>query len=391
MLLKTLEYCQYADQPKHWSLEGCSFGDINLIVGKNATGKTKALNIIRGLGYLLSEHGPLKYSTGEYKVEFVQEDQKLQYILKYENAEVVREEFISGENSLMKREPDGTGLIYSSPLKKKIKFQTSTNLIAALSKRDSIQHPFLDGLYNWANGVIHFLFGTTLGKETVVSIKGDFKEKKESDLKDTNKAVVAFKKGRDRFGDPFVSAVMEDMRSIGYEIEEIDCAPPEIIHIPDGPLMLPEPVWLLVKETDLSASTNQKDMSQGMFRALSLLIHLNYAYLTDIPSCVLVDDIGEGLDYDRSSSLIKMVIKKARMKSIQLIMSTNDRFVMNNVPLEYWTIIHREGNRSRCFNYRNSPSLFDEFEMTGLNNFDLFSSDFLIKHLKDNGKDRDIH
>ena len=68
-----------------------------------------------------------------------------------------------------------------------------------------------------------------------------------------------------------------------------------------------------------------------MFRALSLITQITYSQLTSTPSCILVDDIGEGLDYERASALIKLVVEKARGKSIQLIMATNDRFVMNSV------------------------------------------------------------
>ena len=64
-------------------------------------------------------------------------------------------------------------------------------------------------------------------------------------------------------------------------------------------------------------------------------------------------------------------------------MSTNDRFVMNNVPLEFWAIMHRTGNKSLSLNYRNSKELFDEFELMGLNNFDFFTSKFFLKNLDD--------
>jgi ABC-type lipoprotein export system ATPase subunit len=56
--------------------------------------------------------------------------------------------------------------------------------------------------------------------------------------------------------------------------------------------------------------------------------------MTNKLTCVLIDDIGEGLDYERSSNLIKLLLKKMKKESIQLIMSTNDRFVMNNIPYD---------------------------------------------------------
>ena len=115
-----------------------------------------------------------------------------------------------------------------------------------------------------------------------------------------------------------------------------------------------------------------------MFRALSLIIQLNFAEHESLPSCVLIDDIGEGLDFERSSKLIKLIIEKSKKSKIQLILATNDRFVMNNVPLEYWSIIQRIGDECKIYNYKNSKKLFDDFDLTGLNNFDFFSSNFFL-------------
>ena len=118
-------------------------------------------------------------------------------------------------------------------------------------------------------------------------------------------------------------------------------------------------------------------MSQGMFRALSLIVSLNYAEHTAVPSCVLIDDIGEGLDFDRSCALIKLLMQKAEETSMQLILSTNDRFIMNSVPLEAWTVLRRVGQNTNVYNYDNSRARFDEFKFTGMNNFDFFAYDFL--------------
>ena len=141
---------------------------------------------------------------------------------------------------------------------------------------------------------------------------------------------------------------------------------------------------LAVNEAGLKGQVDQTNISQGMFRALSLIIQMNSAIMRKNLSCVLIDDIGEGLDFDRSTKLIRLLIDKAEDESVQMIMSTNDRFVMNNVPLEYWTIVHRIGNKVRCINIRNKPELFEEFELTGLNNFDFFSSNFLLSDQEGN-------
>jgi hypothetical protein len=114
-----------------------------------------------------------------------------------------------------------------------------------------------------------------------------------------------------------------------------------------------------------------------MFRALAIIIHLNYAILASKPSCIVIDDIGEGLDFDHSCKLIDLVRRKALESTAQLIMSTNDRFVMNKVPLREWSVLRRAGGRVAVHNYKNSPRHFEEFEFTGLSNFDFFATDFL--------------
>lgn len=135
---------------------------------------------------------------------------------------------------------------------------------------------------------------------------------------------------------------------------------------------------LAVDESDLSDVTDQTEMSQGMFRALSLLIQLNYSILSKSPSCILIDDIGEGLDYERAKNLIDLIIEKVKDTNIQVIMTTNDRFIMNKIPLEFWSVIQRLPGKALFYNYQNSKETFDEFKYSGLSNFDFFETQFFI-------------
>ena len=114
-----------------------------------------------------------------------------------------------------------------------------------------------------------------------------------------------------------------------------------------------------------------------MFRALSIIVQVNYSVLADSPSCILIDDIGEGLDFDRSCNLIDVLMEKSKNTSMQLVIATNDRFVMNRVPLEAWSVVDRRGNHIEIRNYANSRKIFDNFKFTGLNNFDFLAFDYL--------------
>ena len=380
MFLKSIEYAQYEGTPRIWKLEGCTFGNINLIVGKNATGKSRALSIINALANLLSGEDKLHYLSGNYIVEFDNEGQEVNYTLHYEDLSIISEELnINSENKLQ-RKKDGIGSIYYAKLGKPIEFQTPTNELAVVARRDTIQHPFLEDLFNWGKYVRRYLFGTDMGKGQLAVLKKDEvkAEKQLLNPKNTNLVIAMFLEGRKRYSVNFNEAIINDMNAIGYSLEDIGTHTPESIII-DSNFLPTEPVGLYVKESDLECMTDQVDMSQGMFRALSLIIQIHYSLFTSTPSCILIDDIGEGLDFERSSALVKLLIERAKNSSVQLIMATNDRFIMNNVPLEYWLVIQRVGGISKIYSQRNSPQLFEDFKLTGLNNFDFFSSEYYLK------------
>ena len=164
------------------------------------------------------------------------------------------------------------------------------------------------------------------------------------------------------------------MKKVGYHLTDIKPSPLKNIHV-NG-------YGLAVKEDGLNDYTDQQEMSQGMFRALSIIIQIEYSLVANLPSCILIDDIGEGLDYERSQSLINLIMEKAETKGLQVIMTTNDRFVMNNIPLQYWHVINRSGHLSIFYNMNNSKQAFEDFSYTGLNNFDFFANKFYLKGME---------
>ena len=85
MFLESIDYSQFERTPKAWKLENCTFGNINLIVGKNATGKSRTLNIIGGLADLFCGYHKMTYLSGNYNVRFENDGKKIDYILKYKN------------------------------------------------------------------------------------------------------------------------------------------------------------------------------------------------------------------------------------------------------------------------------------------------------------------
>lgn len=123
------------------------------------------------------------------------------------------------------------------------------------------------------------------------------KDGPKADPRNMNTVQGLFRRGCGEFPESFVKRIQTDMQTLGYELEEIGLMVPlEIQHNPRYHYC--EPSILYVKETVLPGLTQQWQMSQGMFGALAVIIHLAYATLAEQPSLIIIDDIGEGLDFD---------------------------------------------------------------------------------------------
>lgn len=372
MRLHSLNYSEYEDSPQRWELEGLSLGPSNLIVGKNSSGKSRTLNVISALARNLAGlQAPGLYSN--YECQFRHNDQSYQYMLRYRDQQVLKEQLSIDGKVLLDRGEGGIGMIFAEQVDggKPLQFQTPASELAAVARRDTIQHSFLEPLYRWAVSLRHYHFGTNLGKDSIAIINPNAPK---VDDRDEGAVVGIFREAVKNYGDNFKNTLINDLALIDYNITEVDVTPPISIRFVS---MGGDPVGLFVKEKDLPGITDQFSMSQGMFRVLSLLIQVNYFLFAKSASCVLIDDIGEGLDFDRSCRLIELLRSKSGSSELQIIMSTNDRFVMNNVPLEEWSVLQRKGNNVRVKNYENSREIFEEFKYTGLSNFSFLEFDVI--------------
>ncbi len=388
MKLDSFEYVSNKGLPNEWRVEECRLSQVNLIVGKNASGKSRIVKSIHLLSQLLSDDN-IEARNDEWHLYFDidRPESRTEYILKIEKGLVVQEKLImygeGNEPLLLERDRSGEGTIFAKELNQKIKFQTPKAELAAIRRRDSIQHPFLEKLYQWSNSLRFYEFGTQLGKNfmTLMSYPTIKLSDNKRELKSYNSVVSIFQVGKQQIGDEFIQAIISDMKKIGYNLSEIGTKVPSAI---EGEISLDDnidnlPEFIYVKEESLEFVTEQSEISQGMFRALSLLIQINYSLLASKPSCIVIDDIGEGLDYQRSSAIIKILIEKAEKGLFQLIMTTNDEFIMNGVPIEYWSVIERNSASVKLHNIYNSHDKIEEFKFIGLNNFDLFTSEFLLE------------
>ncbi|MFT3776039.1 MAG: ATP-binding protein [Minicystis sp.] len=389
MMLRSIDFIQSEGTPLEWRLSGLTLRQINLIVGKNACGKSKALDAIGELAELVSGSRRLdpareqdiscvaRFDHGAGGAETV-------YSFKVVGSRVVRENLRIGAEDKVERGAGGAGRIYFDKLSRFLEFQSPEDDLACVSRRDSIQHPYLEALNGWGRGSHHYRFNSLdLGKHSVFSASATMKLEGEANGRRASLLPVqyVYLAGITRLGDAFRASILADMRKIGYPLQRIsfmlfDRAQRQVLQKDVGEDL----VCLCVDEDGVGNAIDQFAMSDGMFRTLAILIHVTYAAMIGKPSCVVIDDVGEGLDYERSCLLIELLIEKAQKTGVQIIMATNDRFVMNNVPLEHWTILNRErterGTRVEVYNYETHKKVFDAFAYTGLNNFDFFATRF---------------
>lgn len=371
MILESIKYTRLKGQPKEWSIIGCDnnpvcFGNINLIVGKNAAGKSRTLTVLKEVAGLLSTRiklSTIPYSTFSYQMVWKEGNKKYEYSFAIENG-IVEEEslFVNGELKLERTK----GLIYSEFTGKMESLTVDRNLLS-VTIHDSIAYPYLTDVYHWGGALRFGLFSNQSEKNYILDDISRLHISAEMSSNNPLYLLQAFWMGKHLFNETFVNAVKTDMKMLQYPIEAVN-----IMEGGGG-------YSICVKEDELDDVTNQYEMSQGMYRALSFIIHFNFALLSNLSVCVLIDDLGEGLDFDRSRRLIALLEKKIENTNMQIFITSNDRYVMNKIPLRLWSVIERYPKKSVFYNYCNSKTIFDDFQFTGLNNFDFLATDFYLK------------
>lgn len=372
MNIISISYKEHTDSKKLWKYNTFDLSPVNLIIGKNATGKSRILSSIRGLSQIFSSP-VIPFQNGEYNVTIKGNNIKYDYSISILHGFIKQESLKINDLEYLTRDDNGLGEITGEDSKTKLKFKIPHNQFA-VARRDEIQHPSLAALFEWGTSLRYFKFAKDQEKESLVAQNSNVITEKEN--LSNAVAISIFQKGQKEFSKKFIKSIINNMNEIGYDIESLEIGIMSDIKV----LSLPFPTELsgiLVKEKDCQTKISQVHMSDGMFRALAILIHFNYYKLKGISGTILIDDIGEGLDFERSSKLIKILVNDAENSNIQLIMSTNDKFIMNSVSLDYWQVISRAGSEITIFNKKNSKTQFDNFKFTGLNNFDFFSSDFI--------------
>lgn len=379
MYLRKFSFRENAGQNIEWLIDKVSLGEINLVVGKNSSGKTRTLNALSDLVNMLMGRGTAATGPVSYELLFKNSDDFMKYELAYDLETIRMERLYVGEEMVLERGTEGTGIVKYEATSGSmfLEFEIPHDQLACYAKRDRLQHPFIEIIHGWAISLRRFNFSGDLGK-TRYALKSSF-ESKEVEWTDTTASLVPVITLAEEEYPQFHELVLKDMFQIGYELEEFG-----VINFSERFSGSSQDRYAVyTTEKGLEKQVTQRDMSQGMFRAFSVLVQVDYYILCGNKGFVIIDDIGEGLDFSRAKQLVQVLIAKAKEAKIQLIMSTNDSFIMNAVDIENWAVIMREGHKISLYNYENSKEIFEEFKFTGLNNFDFYASEFFKSGFSD--------
>jgi len=360
MILTSVDFYENKDKDTYWEIRNVHFGMFNLVIGLNATGKTRLMNVIWNLVRILSRKAPTLLN-GSWKLEYKNRKNNdiYHYILDISDGIVNLEEIRINQELFLEREKEN-GEIFSYTSKKMIDFYPPERELTLYVRRDVKEFPFLEEILTWANNFRGYMFSMTNPHQINIPTSVDASLE---NLSTTPYLLLEALKDKD---EELMKAIVLDFSLIGYPINGVFVRPTKFPGVPNDVLLS------FVKEIDLVCQTSQVHMSQGMYRALSLIVIIEYLLKLHQECTVVIDDLGEGLDFERSSKITNLLFEKVKDSDIQLIITSNDRFLMNAVDMQYINLLERNGHVVEAYNYVNSKEKFDEFRLSGLNTFDFF-------------------
>lgn len=360
-------------------IEEIALKELNLFVGKNANGKSTLLSYIQLIAEVLKGDTGATSNVGiidNFGIAFQDNSHKLEYNLNREisTAEkvlIIKEYLKYNDKFIVRR--DNVKTTIENMLGTLNEIEPPDDKLTIHIRRDKKEYPYFEELINWAENTYFIDFSATKIKDFYsnslvskllqkIKINEDFNYGYESIVAYYYKQLCAQQK----------TIVKDSINNIGFNVLDIEVL--EVEH-------LTYPLELAIFEEN-KRGVGSIGLSSGMKRTIYLIIYLEYLIAKKTPATLLIDDLGEGLDYERSVNLGKYVFERCKGSSVQLIAASNDNFLLDAVDLDYWTILNRAGNKISAINMESHPKIFEKFNFVGLSNFSLLSSDFLERELR---------
>lgn len=349
IILSSFSYKTYG-----WELvEMNNLQPTNLLVGKNASGKTRTIKAIQDVTSFMQMKSSSVLQDSKFRTKMIfsnsEKGWEMIYIFEIDDKKVVYEQLTVCGKVLVARDANRTeynGVPVNPPMDK----------LVVQVRRDSEAFPEVEELMKWAEGVV-VIYCSNINPYTIFNVpEGLVNPVSFSDLVDS-----LTKKDK--------KSVIDEAKQLGYNIKDISL------------VKAVKYKFVTVKEAYVRHPIFDVQLSNGMIRVLFLLCFMKSMKYGKQYSMLLIDDLGEGMDYSRATLLGKKIFETCEKEGVQMIASSNDAFLMDVVDISKWQILRRKNTKLTVLNQMNTPEVFHHFRMTGLSNFDLFSSDFIDNFL----------
>lgn len=351
MLLSAFSY-----KTTGWELLGLNaLKPTNLLVGNNASGKTRTISALQNVTNFLQMKSTA-FADAEFKTKLTftnprVQDWEMVYSFETHSGKIVSEQLKVNGKTFISRDSGNAvfmGQTINPPVDK----------LVVQVRRDREAYPEVEALMEWAEGVV-FVSCSNINPLTVI-------------LGNAMSVVnpLPFSALVDSLTKNDKKRVVEAAGKLGYDVKDITTIKANN-----------EMRFVAVSERYLKSNVMDFQLSSGMMRVLYILCFLEYIKHGAKHSLLLIDDLGEGLDYNKASLLGRRVFEECEAEHLQMIASSNDAFMMDVVDISKWQIVRRKNSRLSILNQTGVPGLFEAFRMTGLSNFDFFSSDFIDNYL----------
>ncbi|WP_437576429.1 AAA family ATPase [Sorangium sp. So ce887] len=114
-------------------------------------------------------------------------------------------------------------------------------------------------------------------------------------------------------------------------------------------------ITLAVKESGVDEWIAFADMSSGMQRYLSFLVHLSFAPPGTV---VLVDELESSLGVNCLPAVTRFLLSRA--PDLQLILTSHHPYIIEQIPPSHWKIVTRKGSRVRVLDADTIPAMAEE-------------------------------
>ncbi|WP_437723361.1 AAA family ATPase [Sorangium sp. So ce861] len=112
---------------------------------------------------------------------------------------------------------------------------------------------------------------------------------------------------------------------------------------------------LAVKESGVDGLIPFADMSSGMQRYLSFLVHLSFAPRGTV---VLIDELESSLGVNCLPAVTRFLLSRA--PDLQFVLTSHHPYIIEQIPPSHWKIVTRKGSRVRVLDAEKIPAMAEE-------------------------------